>query len=187
MTLNSIRSGYRIGTSHWFKHWFSFHTYWNFVVFFWQRATRGWADCDTWSLDYYLNSWMPDALRHLKKHKHGVPMAVFPTEPEFIDKDGNPTEEATHIAEEEWNKIIDKMIAGFEANARMDGLYESELGPYPLFKSTDKDDIFGFDDPVHRRILHERYEKTIPLIERDQKLSEEGLALFVKYYNNLWD
>lgn len=38
-----------------------------------QRGRRGWADQDVWSLDGYLNSWLPDALRRLRDTKQGVP------------------------------------------------------------------------------------------------------------------
>ena len=61
-----------------------------------QRAARGYADEDIWSLDMYLAKWMPDALRQLKNQKHGIPI-------EFLD------------STEEWDVIMDTMIAGFEA------------------------------------------------------------------------
>jgi len=36
------------------------------IKWYWQRARYGYADCDLWSLDMYLASWMPSALRDLK-------------------------------------------------------------------------------------------------------------------------
>ena len=38
-----------------------------------QRGLRGYSDEDTWSLDHYLASWMPQALRQLKQNSHGHP------------------------------------------------------------------------------------------------------------------
>lgn len=35
------------------------------VVRFWQRGRRGWGDADTWSLDCYILSWLPDAIDHV--------------------------------------------------------------------------------------------------------------------------
>ena len=61
-----------------------------------------------------------------------------------------------------------KMIAAFEANRRIsDGLYEEELGPY----RTDDD----------------RYKAADRLMERDRRIFEEGMALFVEHYRSLWD
>lgn len=178
--MHSINSGYRVGSSSWWKHWFSLRTYSNWVLFYYQRATRGWADCDTWSLDDYLNEWLPDALRHLKLHTHGFPTSMYTEEEaKIVQPDGTlwPTslpagEDADKRAADKWGYILTKIIVGFEANKRMmDGLYENELGPFPIF-------------PIN---IKERLELEKPLIERDKRLFAEGMALFVQYYNNLWD
>lgn len=41
-----------------------------------QRGQRGYSDRDVWSIDYYLCSWMPQALRDLKRSKHGYPIGM---------------------------------------------------------------------------------------------------------------
>ena len=41
-----------------------------------QRGWRGYADCDVWSLDYYLSGWMPSALERLQKNKLGRPIGM---------------------------------------------------------------------------------------------------------------
>lgn len=147
-----------------------------------QRGRRGWADCDTWSLDYYLNSWMPAALRHLKAHKHGTPMSVFPTGPEYTKDCGNPTEEAEAIAIARWDEIMDKMIAGFEASERInDSLYEKELGDYPMRRPD------GLSRDAWEKVGNDRFAASRLLEERDEKIMEEGLALFAKHYHSLWD
>jgi len=38
-----------------------------------QRATRGWADSDTWGFDYYLIDVMYNGLKHFKVNLHGYP------------------------------------------------------------------------------------------------------------------
>lgn len=43
------------------------------VKLFCQRGVRGWADQDTWSLDYYILSWLPDALEKVAEDSHGYP------------------------------------------------------------------------------------------------------------------
>lgn len=41
-----------------------------------QRGSRGWADCDVWSLDNYLAGWVPDALDRLLANKLGHPIGM---------------------------------------------------------------------------------------------------------------
>lgn len=43
------------------------------LKWFYQRGSRGYADCDVWSLDWHLTSYMGKALRDLAEQVHGVP------------------------------------------------------------------------------------------------------------------
>ena len=43
-----------------------------------QRATRGWADCDVWNIDSWFQGVVPDMLRRLADTKHGTPSLFFP-------------------------------------------------------------------------------------------------------------
>jgi hypothetical protein len=152
------------------------------VKWFIQRGIRGWAPRDTWGLDDYLSGWLPQALRYLKEHKHGVPMQVFPEGAEYIDDTGNPTDEAFKIATARWDEIMEKMIAGFEANNRLgDGLYEKELGPYPCYRPA------GVSPEAHGKLKDARMIAVRALEARDQAILEEGLALFAKHFQSLWD
>ena len=80
---------------------------------------RGWDDRASWSVDYWLDDKMPAILRQLKRDKHGTPMSMFPTDAEYIAEDGNATDAAHEIAIARWDAVMDKMIAGFEASARV--------------------------------------------------------------------
>lgn len=150
------------------------------IKYFIQRGRRGWADCDVWSLDGYLNSWLPDALRKLKKDKHGVPNSVV--EPEDCGEYGSVTEEGMERAVARWDAIMDKMIAGFEANKRLqDGIYEDELGSYPLDRPS------GVSADAWLKVKSNRSAAITVLEARDKVVSDEGLALFIKHYQSLWD
>lgn len=46
------------------------------IKWFIQRGYRGWADCDVWSIDYYLNRIMPEMLERLAKTKCGHPIGL---------------------------------------------------------------------------------------------------------------
>jgi hypothetical protein len=164
--------------------WGSPHRIYNETKFILQRAHRGWADSDTWSLDGYLNSWMPAALRHLKEHKHGVPSCMFVPEDSIVGGDwqGNPSDEGMVRAQARWDAIMDKMIEAFEASKRMsDGIYEAELGDYPMGRPS------GVSIDDWEAVKKSRFAASRLLSERDQKIFEEGMALFVTHYHSLWD
>lgn len=152
------------------------------IKWFIQRGVRGWSNRDTWGLDNYMSGWLPQALRYLKEHKNGTPLAVYPEGAEYIDETGNPTDEASAIASARWDEIMDKMIEGFEANNRLgDCLYEKELGPYPSHRPK------GVSAEAWAKIKDDHFIAMRALEARDQALLEEGLALFAKYFQNLWD
>jgi hypothetical protein len=147
-----------------------------------QRLTRGWDDRAVWSIDWWLDDKMPDMLRKLKKDKHGIPGDMFEGLPTVPGEEWNHTEEAYEMAEARWNGIIDKMIAAFEANRRMQNLtYEDELGEYPLHRPT------GVSRDAWAKVQHDRFEASQLLRERDEVIFQEGMALFVKHYRSLWD
>ena len=154
------------------------------VKCFIQRGRRGWSDRDIWSLDHYLSSWMPDALRKLKKDKQGVPSSVFEPEDCISEGDwrGNPSEEGMERASARWDAIIDKMIAAFEADRHINsGLYEEELGPYPMDRPS------GVSAEAWEKVKHDRFKASQALADRDRKIFEEGMLLFVRHYSSLWD
>lgn len=168
--------------------WIFHPTQWYYnTKYFIQRGRRGWANCDTWSLDYYLNTWMPEALEYLKKHTHSVPMMVFTDEESKAmeapyEKNKEVYDGAVDAASARWGAIMDKMIEGFKAARRMDeGLYEEELGEYPLHRPAN----MSKEEFVAQR--GERCKRIKGLLERDEAIRVEGMTLFVKYYNDLWD
>lgn len=63
------------------------------VKWFIQRGYRGYSDRDTWSIDYYLCSWMPQALATLRKRKIGTPIG---------------------LTKKQWNAKLDRMINAFK-------------------------------------------------------------------------
>lgn len=46
------------------------------IRWFFHRGHRGYAMSDTWSLDGYLLSWLPDAIRDLREGSHGHPVNI---------------------------------------------------------------------------------------------------------------
>lgn len=102
------------------------------VKWFIQRGYRGWADCDVWSLDYYLSGWLPDALERLAISKKGCPIGMTP---------------------KGWQTRLKRMKRGFEEARKMDDMtYVTVADCKKAMRQIDKD-----------------------------------LALFAKYFLNLWD
>lgn len=95
---------------------------------------------------------------------------------------GHPSEEGMVRAEERWNLVMEKMIAGFEAASRIsDGLYEKELGSYPMDRPS------GVSAQAWGKIRETRRLASYELIKRDEALFEEGMALLATHWRSLWD
>ena len=71
---------------------------WDHAKWFVQRGYRGYAECDVWSIDGYLTSWMPQALRRLKLTSHGTPIGMRP---------------------KQWRDTLEKMAEGFDMVKRI--------------------------------------------------------------------
>lgn len=102
-----------------------------------QRVKRGFSDYDWWGFDSYLTFVILGGLKKFKKDANGYP---------------------ADLTQEEWNDILDKMIAGFEASEAIKNL--------PFVSSTEQ-----FEEAQSALIV----------------VRDEGMALFVKHYGQLWD
>ena len=69
-----------------------------------QRAKRGFADSDVWSMCTYLEELMPAMLQHLKDNRMGSPGCLGEN---YTDENGILQNETCH---EEWDKILDRMV-----------------------------------------------------------------------------
>ncbi len=74
------------------------------IKYFIQRGRRGYADCDIWSIDGYLQSWLPQALRQLAKTTHACP-------PELWDDDAPEGEDMKR-----WIEVLNDMANKLEAS-----------------------------------------------------------------------
>ncbi len=80
---------------------------------FYQRGTRGWADCDTWGLDYHLSCWLPQALKRLRDNSRGCPSELF----------DETNEDNCH----KWKDILNEIIDGFEAYRKFEESYITDI------------------------------------------------------------
>lgn len=78
----------------------------NEIKWFIQRGKRGYADCDVWSLDWYLLGWLPKAIRQLRDTTHSYP--------------------TSGITPREWGKVLTKMANGLESGYKLGEEYGLE-------------------------------------------------------------
>lgn len=73
-----------------------------------QRGSRGYSDRDVWSIDWYISSWLPNALRQLRDNNNGIPSVMLD------DMTKEPDEAAMEKADTKWKEVLTRMIVGFE-------------------------------------------------------------------------
>ena len=118
---------------------------------------------DTWNMDKTLAMIIVPMLIQLKKTTHGYP---------------------PDLTEEEWNKILDKMIWSFREILEDDweSKYIYNYGKYH----------FEEREPINGEKMSEMVWDVEPVIDIEgirlhSERIDEGLMLFGKYYKNLWD
>jgi hypothetical protein len=133
-----------------------------------QRAFRGYADSDVWSVDNYLCEIMPSMIRQLKRITHGYP---------------------SHLnSPEEWEAILDKIIFGFEAGKRLMDSENwavnegSKMITSPVKGKPYLEEI-SFTNPWSK----EQIEHFKNLDRTDSEVFDEGMKLFHKHFFSLWD
>ena len=154
---------------------------------------------DTWSLDHSLSYIILPALLQLKASKMGVPAefavvggADYDCQDSF-DFYKETHNEAFEIACKRWEEVLDKMIWSFQQILFDDWEQQYYHGQpeYEWKKSDEK-----YTNP-----LNGKTEETFTMIDKNpdehwtdfegmrvhQERIQEGLELFGKYYQHLWD
>lgn len=135
-------------------------------------------DYDTWSMDHTLSHIILPMLIQLKASKHGAPLVDL----EDVPKEFHPTKE--QIKEyakdgtpdpmffDRWEWIMDEMIYAFEQKC-MDDWQEPYYGEWIEDESKP---LGGYSKDTDYEGMRE-----------NQARISNGLRLFGKYYENLWD
>jgi len=113
--------------SHIVTHPWEILRYWNNEVkYAWQRVFRGWDDTAIWSVDYYLSKLIVSIMKDYLKYNQGIPVSFFAElgleEDVFENGVIGYNDEKMKIATDEWNKMIGKIIIGFESHLEMNNL-----------------------------------------------------------------
>ena len=113
--------------------------------FFIPRGRRGWSDQDAWSIDYWLVDNLIPMLKRLKNDSRGTPMSMF-RKKDGVDKDGNPTDRASRLADQRWDDMLGEIIYGLKCAKAL-----QELN-------------YDYKDENKTKLLNKRVEKTFTLI-----------------------
>jgi len=86
----------------------------------WQRVFRGWDDRVSWSIDCYLDDYLPLWIERLIKYKKGIPVSMFKDE-DYVE--GSPNyeikDESLAIRKKEFDAILQKIADGFRLHKKI--------------------------------------------------------------------
>lgn len=147
---------------------------------------------DTWNMDGTLAMIILPMLKQLNEHKHGAPGTM----PAFEQVSGNNGQRVFDFYEAEndyaweqghaqWQVIMDKMIWAFE-QIQPDYDWEEQ---YTIVEGELDWDVYPEDEEKDAIPMRWKKEYVIDWEGRAQHAAriQEGLELFGKYYQNLWD
>lgn len=147
----------------------------------WQNIIRGWNDSDCWSLSETFADFVLPRLKRYKEMVHGYPS--------LLNIEDDNYEEGMR----QWKEIIDKMIYSFEVisndydNVKMEDA-GGKLDFVPIQNKDEKYSTIEYIGTEEQKKQHEfdlkQYTKAI---KTERKKVNEGLMLFAKYYECLWD
>ena len=148
-----------------------YYTIKNSIVWRYQKIRFGYSKKELWSLDHTITDFV---LPRLKAFRHGESNDVTEGGPAGVpmldgydaDKLGDAESDAMY---QDWLDILDKMIQAFEYH---------QLGMR---------DVDGWDNVSIWSAEEEHWTTYREEEDRREKVIEEGLALFGKYYQALWD
>lgn len=178
---------YRIGYWGFWAHYLNPKNYWRTVKYFCQRGYRGYADCDHWDCDSYIESVMLGVIKDLSKDPMGYPSSLIID----MDENGNPTEDDK--GSERWEEILREIVEGLEASRELaledtvpDAVYPNSHIPMK-FKEVEgsKGELFEIDRPkdliYFDSDLFNQWQAPL------KKKKKRAMLLLVKHWGSFWD
>ena len=159
------------------KPWEFFEDTWLNLKAAWQRATRGWANRDTYNLCDHLLDIIPEMVEYLAEHTHGFPgeHAGFPT---F----------------ESWQEFLRNEIVIPQRNAREDqsvqkNEFEEEYMSYPFILKKTENEFYTVMDNTPNTIIKKYFEREKEIDAwRNAELNRAMMTLArSEIFRHLWD
>lgn len=155
----------------WWEHWLRLNTYTRPLLWSYQRVTRGWADCDTWSMDYHLCQTLPEMIRLLRDKTHSFPSGG----PGCVHGVALGDEQGL----EDWKHTLAEMANGIEAGLHVEDSSDEFITE--LETSTGWRAQIGVNDSKYDWPKIRKYQAG------QRKQFKEGMKLFTKHFFDLWD
>lgn len=152
--------------------WQSF--YWKKAWWWVQRLFRGYSDCDIWGLNTHLAELLIPRLKALRN----LPPHGFPSSLEGHSIVVSESDEEWEKGYQEWLEILDKMIVAFELF-----LLDGDDLDYGLKKCWIDEETREWHSETDEKV----WEETQKILAERQVKIDEGIALFAKHFQNLWD
>jgi hypothetical protein len=99
-------------SGYWFEHWLDPRNYVREIISLWQRAFRGYSDCDLWNMDLYVAELISKMAHQLADTTYGYPPDLTPAE---------------------WRKILHTIGDGFYPNEDFLG-WQPSVGVWDLLR-----------------------------------------------------
>ena len=176
-------NGYRKFCWPWWKDYLNPKTYYRTVKYFCQRGYRGYADCDAWDADSYLENITLGVIKRLKENNMGYPASLCDYAPGQEEPEGHVDSGA-----EKWQTILSEIIEGLEASYELkaedtvpDDVYSKE--PLEFEECEDnpgllqlKESSMRFNDTLYK-------EWQAPLLKKRKR----AVYLLHKHWGSFWD
>ena len=178
--------GYRLFCSYWWAHVLNPKHYYRGVKYLLQRGWRGYADCDYWDADGYLEHVMLGVLSELRKHSHGYPQSMSDYDIHHLASD----DDAPDTGMEKWRALLTEIIVGLKAAQDLrdedsipEGVYSDE--PFEFERVPGSDGLLSrIKDTDTPRFNVEKYELwATPLRKQKARAS----YLLRRYWGAFWD
>lgn len=153
--LNS--GGCKVYERGWWRYWLNPRTYTRALRWGYQRASRGYADCDLWSIDAYLCGILVPGLKQFRDQTHSHP---------------------GDLTFEEWQAKVDVMIVGFQAHIDL-----MEGPPDRFFTPKECETL----EPEWLTPMDFDAEGELAWRTERQAVQKAGMGQFVEWFGHLWD
>jgi len=141
---------------------------------------------DTWSMDHTLSDIILPMLKHLKATKHGSPSVDDEDVPEYLRRHmAQPKEyewDTDDLWHQRWEWVLDEMIWAFEQKVADDA--EGQFFDHSAYDGAKLGDREWLND-VTNDVSKIKYDEVGHRTWQARKAN--GLRLFGKYYEALWD